>query len=154
MEKLETCKQCHKIKPYSEFNKCSIKKNGITGKCKLCNQHNSSLYRKTVLPSGYQREYLNTRRHNTKQKIVEYFNNQCFDCKITYPNYVYDLHHLNPKEKDFGIGKYQDRSWELILPELTKCVMLCSNCHRIRHGKLREIQVGPNKADMVEYKFN
>lgn len=67
-----------------------------------------------------------------KQKAVEYLGNCCFDCKKQYPLSVYDFHHLDPKEKEFHIG--DKRTWgESLQKELAKCVLLCANCHRIRH---------------------
>lgn len=58
----------------------------------------------------------------------------CLDCGVEYPPSVYDFHHLDPKEKSFAIGQgITDRSIEATLAESRKCVMLCSNCHRLRH---------------------
>jgi hypothetical protein len=61
----------------------------------------------------------------------------CVDCGISYPNThysVFDFHHLDPSEKDVDWSKLRLRSWDKIVKELSKCVLLCSNCHRIRHS--------------------
>ena len=67
------------------------------------------------------------------------FGNQCHDCGDKHPQYVYEFHHINPKEKRFTIGGHNlNRKWEEVLLEATKCEMLCANCHKIRHGRLRK----------------
>ena len=77
------------------------------------------------------------RRKKLKTKAVEYKDRKCFDCGLeTEYSDVYDFHHLDPSQKDFGIGNQgYTRSWEKTKIELDKCVMLCANCHRIRHAQ-------------------
>lgn len=41
-----------------------------------------------------------------------------------------DFHHLNPKLKSFGLSvKGLSYSWESVLEESKKCVLVCKNCH-------------------------
>lgn len=70
-------------------------------------------------------------RVRTKKKAVEYMGNRCSDCQKTYHLCAYDFHHL--ADKDFEISKAV--SWSRLEIELKKCVLLCSNCHRVRHNK-------------------
>lgn len=46
------------------------------------------------------------------------------------------LHHLDPTQKDFGIGENIVRSWKLIINEIEKCVVVCCNCHAKIHAGL------------------
>lgn len=73
-------------------------------------------------------------RWKRKQEAVEYMGNKCFDCNTSFPLPAYDFHHLDPKEKEGNpshfINKRSDIRWK---EELSKCVLLCANCHRIRH---------------------
>lgn len=56
----------------------------------------------------------------------------CIRCGKKYPPYVMDYHHRNPKEKSFSIGRFWRRkSKKLLLNEISKCDLLCANCHRI-----------------------
>jgi hypothetical protein len=64
---------------------------------------------------------------------VEYKGGKCHDCGGVFPACVYDFHHLDSSKKDFMIGR-TNRGWDKLRPELDKCDMLCSNCHRIRHN--------------------
>lgn len=73
-----------------------------------------------------------------KKKIdaINYKGNKCVDCSLSYPEQpyvIFDFHHLNPLEKDVDWSKLRLKSDESIKKELDKCVILCSNCHRIRH---------------------
>lgn len=75
---------------------------------------------------------------NLKRKAVEYKGGKCIDCGLQTDKYiVYDFHHLDPKLKDVKIAEmiHKRKNFEVIKIELDKCVLLCSNCHRIRHDK-------------------
>jgi len=40
------------------------------------------------------------------------------------------FHHRDPATKEFSISEYGVcRSWERMLAEAKKCVLVCSNCH-------------------------
>ncbi len=73
------------------------------------------------------------KRKELKRQAVEYKGNKCTDCGNTYPDCVYDFHHLDPEAKDFSIAKKAWVSFDDIKQELDKCILLCANCHRIRH---------------------
>lgn len=78
-------------------------------------------------------------RKNTKRRIVEAFGNKCGQCGQSFPDEVYDLHHINPEEKDFSLGgiRANSISWKRVVIELRKCVLLCANCHRmIEHNSV------------------
>jgi hypothetical protein len=72
-----------------------------------------------------------------KTRCVELFDSKCADCGLVSEyTEVYDFHHLDPSKKDFSIAKLlSGRTWTKIAEELKKCVMICANCHRIRHAK-------------------
>lgn len=57
----------------------------------------------------------------------------CADCGKAYPHYVMDLHHEDATQKLMHPGNLVScGSWEIMLTELAKCTVLCSNCHRER----------------------
>lgn len=68
-----------------------------------------------------------------KKRIVEQFGGKCLDCKNSFPYPVFEFHHLDPSQKDLSWTKMRLVSEERLQNELSKCVMLCANCHRIRH---------------------
>jgi len=49
------------------------------------------------------------------------------------------FHHLDPKVKELGISytRANPTSWERIINELRKCVLVCHNCHSEIHEGIR-----------------
>ena len=72
-------------------------------------------------------------RKNTKVKLVEGFDNRCSVCDLQDDPIVYDFHHLNSENKEFSLSS-KIMSWENLMAEAKKCVMLCSHCHRKVHA--------------------
>ena len=100
-------------------------------------------------PKCQNKNSVQKRREKLKWLSIQYKGNKCQDCLVSFPQYnVYEFHHLDPTTKDFSIGgDGHTRSWDEIKSELDKCVMLCSNCHRIRHFSelepvLEEFKIG------------
>jgi rRNA maturation endonuclease Nob1 len=78
------------------------------------------------------------RRLKNKIKSVNYLGGKCFDCGLELPidEYAaYEFHHV--KDKKDQLSSLMIKNWERIEPELKKCQLLCSNCHRIVHSKGR-----------------
>ncbi len=86
------------------------------------------------------RNYINVKsyRQKLKEKSIEYKGGSCERCGYDRCNSALEFHHLDPKEKDFGIGSYNVLSWEKIKKELDKCMMVCANCHREIHENLNK----------------
>lgn len=90
-------------------------------------------------------EAVQRRRDALKLKAIEYKGNAC--CICGYKKYVgaLEFHHLDPKEKDFGIGyKGYTRSLDSVKKELDKCILVCSNCHREIHAGLINLNLEDN----------
>lgn len=76
----------------------------------------------------------------------------CADCGERHPATL-QFHHLNSEDKTFAIGKAAKRGFSLdrIKKEISKCTVLCANCHAIRHYTMREKnQIGPGIAGELE----
>lgn len=80
-------------------------------------------------------------RRRTKQRIVDAFGGKCTICSYDKCNEAFDLHHLNPLEKDFSFGKIRanPKNWSEITNELRKCILLCCRCHREVHAGITKI---------------
>ena len=64
----------------------------------------------------------------------------CKHCGFTYSSFApFDFHHINPEDKDMSISDAICRSWDKLIIEVDKCILLCSNCHRIEHERLRTL---------------
>ncbi len=74
-----------------------------------------------------------------KDCLVDFFGRKCFKCKGVFENCAFDFHHKSMDKKDAsitisfsGIGKLAN--------EISKCVLLCANCHRIIHFSIANSQ--------------
>lgn len=61
-------------------------------------------------------------------------NKKCARCTETN-SVCLDFHHINPKEKKYLIPRMVQNglSKATILKEISKCILLCANCHRKEH---------------------
>ena len=78
-------------------------------------------------------KYCVQRWRKRKQDTVERMGGACHDCGGEFHPAVFDFHHLVPSEKEFSWTKMRLVSEAKLNQELAKCVMLCANCHRLRH---------------------
>jgi 5-methylcytosine-specific restriction endonuclease McrA len=85
-------------------------------------------------------EAVQKRREKTKELLVEYKGGKCEICGYDKCVEALEFHHINPDEKDFGIGhKGYTRSFERNKAEVDKCILVCANCHREIHSGLIDI---------------
>ena len=110
--------------------------------CKTCNQslHESNFYARPDRKNKHHsyckncfNEYCKKRWTLRKQEAIELKGGKCQICGYSKCPAALEFHHTNPKEKDFDWNKMRLRSWESIINELAKCVLVCSNCHREIH---------------------
>lgn len=74
------------------------------------------------------------RREKIKVMAIAYKGGKCQCCGYDKCTQALEFHHVDPTQKDFGLGaKGYTRSWEKNKEELDKCVMVCANCHREIH---------------------
>nr|DAP37998.1 MAG TPA: INTRON TRANSFERASE [Crassvirales sp.] len=72
-----------------------------------------------------------------KKKYIKLLGGQCDCCHIKFndTNYaIFDFHHINPNTKEYTWDKLRLFSDFKIRAELSKCQLLCVNCHRLIHS--------------------
>ena len=74
-----------------------------------------------------------SRNRARKLEAIEFMGGVCQDCGGSFPPSVYDFHHVDMATKDKNPSYFLVGGLEKAKKELAKCVLLCSNCHRIRH---------------------
>lgn len=80
------------------------------------------------------------KRYYRRRKIrsMRMLGNYCFDCGSEYNGEnaaMFEFHHLEPEHKDDMITKMMvNYRWSVVVKELAKCILLCSNCHNLRHS--------------------
>ena len=123
------CNKCKLDKPFNNFNKSHRNRLGLDTFCKSC-----------VAKLAHNRiDLLKLRRQIWKAKLVLEFGNQCLDCKsINLPiaSYVFHHHSERMNHSDYKSPSYviSSKNIKLIMSEKTKWILLCANCHSVRHS--------------------
>lgn len=77
-------------------------------------------------------------RRRTKVRAVALLGGCCSACGFRSSLAALEFHHRDPRWKDFAISvDGVPRAWGRIVAELSKCVLLCANCHRELHAEIR-----------------
>jgi hypothetical protein len=112
------CSTCSKPLNGKQVKWCSIK----------CKNQDSNI--------KYQSYQLQKKRAlDRKIKIVNMSGGCCSKCGYKKNLAALEFHHINPSEKKFKLDsrKLSNSNWNTILSELSKCKLLCSNCHAEEH---------------------
>lgn len=117
------CIKCDKVKDLSEFYTMKRMTLGVDSKCKPCAHKD-------------QRE----RRKVKWDDLFKYKGSACEHCGVSKPEHpeIYDFHHKNPEDKENHVADLIMLSKERLHLEVDKCLMLCSNCHKMEHARLRK----------------
>jgi len=132
---------CHEKLALSQFGKNKTKKDGLQTHCIACNkQRNREWYENNkvakIKKTGVQRK-----QRAQKRKDLIWSEAEKVGCHFCEENdrIVLDFHHLRDKEFDVSDGVW-NVSWEKLKEEITKCVIICSNCHRRVHAGKLEVE--------------
>lgn len=138
---MKKCVNCKHEKSDEEFSWKNKGKNKRQSWCKTCyRQKRNDFYKqnKTVeLPTilkyrKIKKQELRKWLWNLKKTLV------CASCgEARTP--TLQFHHLDPKEKDLNISQTIADGWSKlkILKEISKCKVLCANCHTMEHYNSR-----------------
>lgn len=76
-----------------------------------------------------------------KANLRKVFHSKCCLCGFEEVQEALEFHHVNPKEKSFGImgSQNQTKALEPQLQEMKKCILVCSNCHRGIHNNIYQV---------------
>jgi hypothetical protein len=129
-EERKECSTCSIIKPLSAFHNHKKTKDGVTAKCRNCR---SIVLRKWYSDNRLRRQQVaNEKNRAKKKKAIDLLGGRCYDCQGIFDNIVYDFHHTTD-DKEGNLSDLLHSTPEKAFEELNKCVLLCANCHRIRH---------------------
>lgn len=80
------------------------------------------------------------RQLRLKQQACEYKGGRCQRCGYDRCLGALEFHRLDPAAKDFHLAKAKLTNFEKVRSELDKCVLLCANCHREEHARLKGLK--------------
>ncbi len=127
------CSKCKIDKPTTDFHKKKSSSTGYNFQCKICiNSYHKT--RKYPVRKDYMRDFYKQKSTRYKKQLIEMLGGKCNKCGLIDDPCVYDFHHTNPEQKEFSIATALKHStWDAIKKEVSKCILLCSNCHRKLH---------------------
>lgn len=134
---MKTCTSCEQCFPLSSFGANKQAKDGLSWACKKCvsirARENHKKRQEDPLKKRSHNDRIRNRAQQRKAWVVErVYGGHCYDCSQSFPPCVFDFHHVGNKEDNPSVflGRHTLAD---ALAELESCVMLCSNCHRMRH---------------------
>jgi hypothetical protein len=71
-----------------------------------------------------------------KNRYLDYKGGKCEHCGYEKCQDALEFHHIEPSHKDPSFKSIRYWGFEKAKPELDKCLLLCSNCHREKHAGL------------------
>lgn len=137
---MKICSQCKQSLTLDKFNKRSASKDGLQSKCAECNRaYYNNYYATTTNEKARLRNKSAAYKKEVRELLRSTKDKPCADCKTKYPYYVMQFDHLG--DKSFTISTSMNyHSIEKIKVEISKCDVVCANCHAERtwqraHGR-------------------
>jgi hypothetical protein len=132
---MKKCSKCQIEKSLDQFGK-SVR--GLFHWCKDCKRAYDKLRYKRIGPENWSRTRSNSGRMDRRNWLTEYKKDkECSICGENNPVCL-DFHHIVAKEKKYNISNMVIGGYSIkkILKEISKCIILCSNCHRKQHHEI------------------
>jgi len=114
------CYLCEEVKPISDFYIDRTRMDGYRYLCKKCCYTEVKKLRK--------RKYQFVQDYKLSRGCAICGYNKCAD--------ALDFHHNGDKRFNIGV-ETGSKSLELTKEEMRKCIVLCANCHRELHAKMK-----------------
>lgn len=124
---MKACKHCG-----NEFPVDSMKPTKVycRERC-MRNAHNTRRRpRSSTRRVAEKRRQIGAIRRNKEYIYQDKMARGCNRCTERRPSTL-DYHHLDRTTKEFTISRLRAVSFERLIKEIKKCVLLCSNCHRV-----------------------
>lgn len=106
---MKLCSRCKEEKELTKFYIRKLSNDGLTASCKAC------------LDKKRTEQYVNYKKTLS-----------CTKCGTTDYR-VLEFHHIKDKTYNIAFMVNRSFSWEEIEKEISKCIPLCANCHRLEH---------------------
>jgi hypothetical protein len=75
---------------------------------------------------------------NKRIKGIELLGGSCQVCGYNKCSSALEFHHIDPTIKDVNYSTMRGWTFSRIKKELDNCILLCANCHREEHERLRQ----------------
>lgn len=133
---MKTCPKCEENKPVNEFLVKDKKTGRLNSYCKSCHRVYSKVHYRLNKKKYIQRR--KQTRDKYKKRWQAYKNTlSCSECGENRPGTL-DFHHIENKDHELANMVARQYSWNKLMEEIAKCIVLCANCHRVLHYKERK----------------
>jgi hypothetical protein len=134
------CGTCKQELDLIEFSLKNAKTNKRQSKCKACQKEYSKKHYLANKTEYFDKAKANNKKYKERNKdflIALKEGVPCMDCGKKYPHYVMDFDHLPVFEKKENLSRMKNWSFstKTLMEEISKCDLVCSNCHRERTWK-------------------
>lgn len=130
------CTKCKKDLPLGDYRVQNKLTGRLQSRCKTCNNEDvRAVYQKSEKRRQQQKKGQYDKIAYYKAVTNRYKEIKgCHECKIKYPYYVLEFHHLDSEEKEGQISVLiKSAGRARIKAEIEKCIVVCSNCHKKIH---------------------
>lgn len=118
-------KYCYDCSPFGSGNNHLLKGNKTEEEKKLIIASRKKKRSKVVY------NFQKTWRRKRKDKLLQELGGKCSRCGYNKSAWALEFHHQNPNTKEFSLSCLGlTCSWNKLLEEAKKCIILCANCHR------------------------
>lgn len=138
---MKKCPKCNETKHTNQFGRDKSRKDGRNIYCKECNREVGNKYYHSLSVGDRGRRRL--RERERKEKLLPVWveivreklgDLKCSRCGFDENFHAIDFHHKDPLDKKYDIRvMFGCIPNEEYIFELSKCVLLCANCHAILH---------------------
>jgi hypothetical protein len=133
----KVCARCGKKKPLKEFAVNRSKPDGLNWQCRKC----QAVYHKAHYEAHKARYIQNAREY--KDQVRAFVDTKKLKCSVRSCSERHvaalEFHHKDPKQKELAVSIMITNGWSMkkLKDEIKKCRVLCANCHRKLHWRLR-----------------
>lgn len=127
------CSKCRMTKPITEFRFINKAKGIRQYNCTTCCREIGKNHYATNKAAQKQKQLDRARKN--RDVFLEFKRSlSCVRCGESSTACL-DFHHIDPARKEFSINAIRFTGWDTVKKELSKCVCVCSNCHRKIHAE-------------------
>lgn len=139
------CKKCNEPKDILEFHVHNKTKGTRSVYCKEC----ACELQKEWYENNKKRHLKNVsknckKRSRSIKKLLARLKKMkgCYFCGYDKCESSLDFHHKNPEEKEIGLSRACGRKYskERLKKELSKCIVVCKNCHGELHENIIKLK--------------
>ena len=125
---------------------CGLGMKGATSKriCPICQESFeitdfSQMSRKYCFKCSPSTNNPTVKTHAMREALIKSRGGKCEICGYNKCFAALEFHHIDPSQKDFQISNTGSvPSFERLKKEADKCRLLCANCHREEHERLKQ----------------